>query len=85
MDPPAGKLDGIRGVVLGQLSLDRSEGDEFDDFLTDLLSELNVPILTDFPAGHEVPNLTLPLGTEVELVAEEQTGWIVYREDALTL
>jgi hypothetical protein len=31
-----------------------------------------------------VPNLTLPLGTEVELVAEETTGWIAYREDALT-
>lgn len=41
------------------------------------------PFLTDFPAGHEVPNLTLPFGTEVELVAEEQTGWLVYREDAL--
>ena len=38
----------------------------------------------DFPAGHENPNLTIPLGTEVELVVEETTGWIVYREDALT-
>ena len=37
----------------------------------------------DFPAGHDNPNLTLPLGTEVELVVEEATGWIVYREDAL--
>jgi hypothetical protein len=32
-----------------------------------------------------VPNLTIPLGTEVELVVEETTGWIVYREDALAL
>jgi hypothetical protein len=38
----------------------------------------------DFPAGHENPNLTIPFGTEVELVVEEQRGWIVYREDALT-
>src|SRR5579862_4169577 len=79
----AGLLQHVRGVVLGQLSLDRSEEDEFEDFLTDLVSDLDVPIITDFPAGHEVPNLTLPLGTEVELVAEEQTGWIAYREDAL--
>jgi muramoyltetrapeptide carboxypeptidase LdcA involved in peptidoglycan recycling len=42
-----------------------------------------VPVLMDFPSGHEVPNLTLPLGTEVELVVEETTGWIAYREDAL--
>jgi hypothetical protein len=27
--------------------------------------------------------LTLPLGTEVELVVEDATGWLVYREDAL--
>ncbi|MEJ7811895.1 MAG: LD-carboxypeptidase [Gemmatimonadaceae bacterium] len=80
----AGLLRGIRGIVFGQLSLDRSEEDEFEDFLLDLVSDLHVPILTDFPAGHEVPNLTLPLGTEVELVAEDNTGWITYREDALT-
>jgi muramoyltetrapeptide carboxypeptidase len=80
----AGLLRHVRGVVFGQLSLDRSEEDEFEDFLTDLLDDLDIPILADFPAGHEVPNLTLPLGTEVELVAEEQTGWLVYREDALS-
>ena len=79
----AGLLRDVRGIVFGQLSLDRSEEDEFEDFLLDLVSDLEVPILMDFPAGHEVPNLTLPLGTEVELVADETTGWLSYREDAL--
>jgi muramoyltetrapeptide carboxypeptidase LdcA involved in peptidoglycan recycling len=37
----------------------------------------------DFPSGHDNPNLTLPIGTEVELVADEASGWIVYGEDAL--
>ena len=81
----AGLLRHVRGIVFGQLSLDRSEEDEFEDFLLDLLSDLDVPILMDFPAGHEVPNLTLPLGTEVELVADEKTGWLCYHEDALAL
>ncbi|HMI54756.1 MAG TPA: LD-carboxypeptidase, partial [Gemmatimonadaceae bacterium] len=80
----AGLLRHLKGIVFGQLSLDRSEEDEFEDFLLDLVSDLEVPILMDFPAGHEVPNLTLPLGTEVELVADESTGWISYREDALS-
>ncbi len=80
----AGLLDKVRGIVFGQLSLDRSEEDEFEDFLLDLVSDLNLPILMDFPAGHEVPNLTLPFGTEVELVADESTGWLSYREDALS-
>jgi len=71
--------------VFGQLSLDRSEEDEFEDFVLDLVSDLDVPVLMDFPAGHEVPNLTIPLGTEVELVVEDSSGWIVYREDALAV
>src|SRR5918911_711907 len=81
----AGLLRNVNGIVFGQLSLDRSEEDEFENFLLDLVADLAVPILTDFPAGHEVPNLTLPLGTDVELIAEESsgTGWLAYREDAL--
>lgn len=80
----AGLLEKVAGIVFGQLSLDRSEEDEFEDFLLDLISDLDVPVLMDFPAGHENPNLTLPFGTEVELVVEEQRGWITYVEDALT-
>ncbi|MGH7652202.1 MAG: S66 peptidase family protein [Gemmatimonadaceae bacterium] len=81
----AGLLRHVRGIVFGQLSLDRSEEDEFEDFLLDLVSDLDVPILMDFPAGHETPNLTLPLGTEMELVANGTTGWLAYREDALSV
>jgi muramoyltetrapeptide carboxypeptidase len=79
----AGLLERVAGIIFGQLSLDRSEEDEFEDFLLDLISDLHVPVLMDFPAGHETPNLTIPLGTEVELVSEETTGWMVYKEDAL--
>ena len=81
----AGLLDKVRGIAFGQLSLDRSEEDEFEDFLLDLVADLEVPVLMDFPAGHEVPNLTIPMGTEVELVVEDVTGWLVYREDALSV
>jgi muramoyltetrapeptide carboxypeptidase LdcA involved in peptidoglycan recycling len=73
----------VRGIVFGHLSLDRSEEDEFEDFVLDLVADLGVPVLMDFPAGHDSPNLTLPLGTEVEIVVDEPTGWIVHREDAL--
>lgn len=79
----SGLLAKVQGIVFGHLRLDRSEEDEFEDFVHDLVADLGVPVLMDFPAGHDSPNLTLPLGTEVELVVEETTGWIVYREDAL--
>ncbi|MBA3340281.1 MAG: LD-carboxypeptidase [Gemmatimonadaceae bacterium] len=80
----SGLLRNVRGVMFGHLSIDRSEEDEFEDFLLDLLSDLDIPILMDFPAGHEVPNLTLPFGTEVELTVDATTGWISYRDDALS-
>jgi muramoyltetrapeptide carboxypeptidase len=80
----SGLLPRVRGVVFGHLSLDRTEEDEFEDFVLDLVSDLDVPVLMDFPAGHEIPNLTIPLGTEMELVVEEEGGWIQYHEDALT-
>jgi muramoyltetrapeptide carboxypeptidase len=79
----SGLLAKVRGIVFGHLSLDRSEEDDFEDFVLDLVADLGVPVLMDFPAGHDSPNLTLPLGTEVELVVEDATGWLVYREDAL--
>ena len=81
----AGLLRDVQGIVFGHLSLDRCEEDEFQDFLLDLLYDFDGPILMDFPAGHEAPNLTLPLGTEVELVADESTGGLSYREDALAI
>ena len=79
----AGLMDNLAGIVIGQLSLDRSEEEDFEDFILDLVSDLGVPVLMDFPAGHDNPNLTIPLGTEVELVVDETTGWICYAEDAL--
>ena len=81
----SGLLPRVRGIVFGHLSLDRSEEDEFEDFVLDLVSDLDVPVLMDFPAGHDIPNLTLPLGTRVELVAEEggESSWMQYQEDAL--
>jgi muramoyltetrapeptide carboxypeptidase len=81
----AGLLDHLAGIAIGQLSVDRSEEEDFEDFILDLVSDLGVPVLMDFPAGHENPNLTIPLGTEVELVVDDTTGWISYAEDALEL
>jgi muramoyltetrapeptide carboxypeptidase len=79
----AGLLKRVKGIVIGQLPIDRSEEDDFENFIQDLFADLDVPIIADFPAGHEAPNLTLPFGTQVELVADENGGWLSYGEDAL--
>jgi muramoyltetrapeptide carboxypeptidase len=80
----AGILKGVQGIVIGQLSLDISEFEEFENFLVELFAKFDVPILTSFPAGHDEPNFTLPFGTQVELVAAEGSGYIRYKESALT-
>lgn len=79
----AGLLNSVKGIVIGQLSLDISEEPEFENFLVDLFSKVDVPILTSFPAGHDSPNMTLPLGAQVELVAMEGSGYLRYKESAL--
>jgi muramoyltetrapeptide carboxypeptidase len=80
----SGLLSRVSGVVFGHLTLDRSEEIEFEDFLLDLVSDLGVPVLMNFPAGHKHPNISLPLGTEMELVCDTDAGWLRYREPALT-
>jgi muramoyltetrapeptide carboxypeptidase len=79
----AGLLEKLRGIVIGELPIDRSEEDDFENFLLDNFADLDVPIIVDFPAGHGAQNLTLPFGTQMELVAEEKEGWLAYAEDAL--
>ncbi len=80
----SGLLSRVSGVVFGHLTLDRSEEVEFEDFLLDLVSDLGVPVLMDFPAGHKHPNLSLPLGTGMELVCDRESGWLRYHEPAFT-
>lgn len=80
----SGLLRRVSGVVFGHLTLDRSEAIEFHDFLLDLVSDLGVPVLMNFPAGHKHPNVSLPLGTGMELVCERDAGWLRYDEPALT-
>jgi muramoyltetrapeptide carboxypeptidase len=80
----SGLLSRVSGVVFGHLTLDRSEEIEFVDFLKDLVSDLGIPVLMNFPAGHKHPNVSLPLGTEMELVCDAESGWLRYNEPALT-
>jgi muramoyltetrapeptide carboxypeptidase len=72
----AGKLDALAGVLLGSFSYD--EGDEPDSqekvasLLREVFEPLGVPVLAGFPAGHEKYNLTLPMGGQIMLDADNQ-------------
>jgi muramoyltetrapeptide carboxypeptidase len=64
----AGVLDGVLGVVLGAFSNCGSQ-DGLLEVWTTALAPLKVPVLADFPMGHQPDNHTLPLGEWARLDA----------------
>lgn len=76
----SGWFDGVRGVVLGQLT-ERASPDEVAGLVTDRLAPLGVPLLMDAPVGHTHRNLAFPLG--VPAVLDADAGTLVLREAAL--
>jgi len=68
----AGKLDSAAGLLLGQFSDCSPPAEDYsiDDVLRDVLSGLNIPVLTNFPAGHALDNWALPLGVKAKIDAD---------------
>jgi muramoyltetrapeptide carboxypeptidase len=80
----AGKLKKIKGIIFGRMidCVDHS-GKEYSvrDILEDALRDVDVPILYGFPSGHRDTvatdiNITLPLGVNVTLDAEQPALFI---------
>ncbi|MBA4106695.1 MAG: LD-carboxypeptidase [Pirellula sp.] len=77
----AGKLDGIKGVVLGKFTEDFVREDKLTDdkrfdttgVLRQYFENLGVPVLVNYPIGHYPQNCTVPLGGEVEIDADAKT------------
>ena len=64
----AGVLDGVAGVVLGSF-LNCGSHDGLLEVFTTALAPLKVPVLAEFPLGHQPDNHTLPLGAWARLNA----------------
>lgn len=65
----AGKLDGIRGLVLGPM-LDCDDGlgpAILREIVLDVAGDLEIPIVYGLDAGHGAGNVVLPLGCRVRL------------------
>ena len=75
-----GKLEGVRGIVVGELagcewyehtSAPRSK--TLENVLEDRLGGLGVPVLSGLPLGHGASLATLPLGVEATVDADALT------------
>ena len=61
----AGRLKGIRGLILGDFT-NCGNIEQIWDRVLELLDR-SIPIWADFPVGHGEHNMTLPLGVEVKM------------------
>jgi muramoyltetrapeptide carboxypeptidase len=69
----AGILDAVSGLVLGHfLGPEGTDlGEDVDRVVIELTRNRDVPIVSSFPHGHTLPNVTVPIGMPVELDTEE--------------
>lgn len=61
----AGKLDKIKGVILGDFkNAKRAEKDDMslDDVFFEIFKNMNIPIIKNFKSGHVRPFITVPIG-----------------------
>lgn len=68
----SGRLDRIRGVVIGKLKNCGSEA-EIDLLLREFFAPLSIPVVRDLPFGHYGDNLLMPIGTLVRLSTQDHT------------
>jgi muramoyltetrapeptide carboxypeptidase len=79
----AGKLQSLAGIVLGDFpDCEPTQGNyTVSDVLEEILSELNVPIIANFPAGHAALNWAIPLGAKARIDAN--AGTIAFLDSAV--
>jgi len=63
----AGKLQGVKGVVFGQMPGCDTEEGLLREVILDVLKDIEGPVLFGFPSGHGPRNLTFPLGLPVRI------------------
>ena len=78
----AGLFDEVKGLVFGPLKDAHDEPDVIQAMLRDVLGDLNIPMVFDFPSGHTEDSHTIPLGLPVTLDAD--AGTLLFEESALS-
>lgn len=79
----AGYFKNVKGVVLGNFSKIRKNstawGSTIEELILDVLPK-EIPVLFDFPAGHEADNRALFFGRKVDLTIQQDSSSIVFHQ-----
>ena len=72
----AGYFDNLKGVIIGDMSLIKKNstkwGSSIEQLILDVLPK-DIPILFDFPAGHEADNRALIFGKSIQLTVNNSS------------
>ena len=72
----ASLFDGIQGVITG--SFEKCDNDEYiDDILLETFEAFDVPILSGLNCGHGKINLSLCMGTNIQM--DTKSGQILWK------
>ena len=68
-----GKLKNICGIIIGQFTNCTAEEGSFDinHIIKEKLERLEIPIIIGFPAGHDYPNIMLPIGSHFTYISDK--------------
>jgi len=80
----SGSLAHIKGLVIGEM-LEMGDGKTpfgktTDEIVLDVCSDLEIPIISNFPCGHGAYQATLPISYAVEIHADEINPYILIPE-----
>ena len=80
----AGYFDNLNGLIVGDFTDLRKNttpfGRNLKELILEIVSDYNIPVLFDFPAGHGKENFPLILGREIELVVEKEDSNIIFSD-----
>ena len=80
----AGYFDNLNGLIVGDFTDLRKNttpfGRNLKELILEIISDYNIPVVFDFPAGHGKENFPLILGREIELIVEKEDSNIIFSD-----
>lgn len=77
----SGKLANAKGIIFGyftNVSREETWGSSIKDLLKEYTKDLDIPVVFNFPAGHQKPNYSLYMGRRILLKVTERGTTILF-------